>query len=100
MHFLAMYPECQLWILKQYPQFSTAEMATHLARLDQQLNLAEASHKHKRAVVFAWLDELAFIFGERFLVAPVPREYRRPIYAVEEAALIMGPGRLLIITEL
>jgi hypothetical protein len=96
--FLAMYPECKLWLLQQYPQFGEVKMIIYLADLDKQLDqVPENSVDVKREIVFAWVDNLIFDFGERFLVNPIPEQHRPKIDVVIEAELLIGPGRVLSI---
>ncbi len=93
----AMYPECKLWLLKQYPKFDTEQMQDHVRGLDQLVAQAENDRSDLKSVVFGWVDEMILLYGESLPVQPIPESHRRPINLFDEAKLIMGPGRTIFI---
>lgn len=93
--YLAMYPECKLWLLKQYPHFEDDEMRSRVEALVRQLEPAGEDISLTKSIVFGWVDEMVVHYGERLPVKMIPGAHLRKVDLFEEAQLIMGPGRAI-----
>jgi hypothetical protein len=94
--YIAMYPECKLWLLKQYPQFGEVDFLERVSVLDTLVKQVEGDGPRLKAVVFKWVDDQVALYGAELPVRTISDAHVRQIDLVEEAQLIMGPGRVIL----